>query len=61
MQVSTHDNLIPAAMQYELADKLRARTVIIPTGALDARLNLNHVAVTGKLTSAESSSSSYSY
>jgi hypothetical protein len=43
MQVSTHDNLIPAAMQYELADKLRARTVIIPTGQPDTRLNLNHV------------------
>jgi DNA-binding helix-hairpin-helix protein with protein kinase domain len=31
-QVSTHDNLIPAAMQFELADQLRARTVTIPTG-----------------------------
>lgn len=32
LQVSTHDNLIPAAMQFKLADKLRARTVTIPTG-----------------------------
>jgi len=32
LQVSTHDNLIPAAMQFELADQLRARTVTIPTG-----------------------------
>lgn len=32
VQVSTHDNLIPATMQFELADKLRARTVTIPTG-----------------------------
>jgi hypothetical protein len=33
VQVSTRDHLIPPAMQFELADKLHAKTVTFPTGA----------------------------
>jgi hypothetical protein len=31
-QVSTRDHLIPPAMQFELADKLHAKTVTFPAG-----------------------------